>query len=314
MRAKVEHEHKPQKELRERASVGLSYSPNLTASRIHVQRFNTGETIVRATNNPKALHFHQPPTNEGQRVQRKGLSRKAKTRIRRAAALYQHMADEGKSRRSFVSFITLSYGEDIPSHETSKKDLDIFFKRLRRKVGHAFHYVWVAELQERGAIHYHILTPEFIQKQWINDNWTEVVCSRLHKEGKPPQKLFPNVKGKKAYNAKKYMTKYMSKNGDNIIGNGYFISHETSKQLKPTYEETYDIHIDDVDEVLGGIEASSKKDAYLIATETEDRTGRFMWISETNDYLFREAIEYSLYGHEASLNTEKKKRHHEYSD
>ena len=67
------------------------------------------------------------------------------------------------------AMITLTYKEVWGWRANHIKD---FLQRVRvylRRRGYAFHYVWVAELQERGAIHYHILVwlPPIGFKRWL---------------------------------------------------------------------------------------------------------------------------------------------------
>ena len=54
------------------------------------------------------------------------------------------------------TFITLTYAENMQDIKQSRKDLDTFFKRLKRKY-EDLKYIWVMEYQKRGAIHFHIL-------------------------------------------------------------------------------------------------------------------------------------------------------------
>ena len=312
MRAKVEHDNKPQKEVQERASVGLSYSPYLGAyHRINVQRFNTGETVLRSSEilpNESQKQYAPPPINKGTRIQ-DGLSRRGKTRLRRAAAYYQLLVMEQRTPKAYCTMMTLTYGKEYPTDTTSKKDLDNFLHRLRRNFGETFHYAWVAERQKRGAIHYHILTPNYVPKRLLNEAWNEVVANRLTKEGNEDsiQVLYPNVKA--VHHAGRYMVKYCQKEGENIIGNGYAVSQKTSAELKPIYEQCYDItgmHLEDFIESIHGV---SSEGSHTIASQSEDASKHFVWISETNAYLFDELLTCTLDGFESVSNTEKQKPH-----
>lgn len=53
-------------------------------------------------------------------------------------------------------FITLTYHANYADYATSKKHLNAFLQRFRRIDSKKFAYVWKMELQERGAIHYHL--------------------------------------------------------------------------------------------------------------------------------------------------------------
>lgn len=55
-------------------------------------------------------------------------------------------------------FITLTYAENMTDTKKLYRDFEIFYKRLKRKYKeHNFQYVVVAEPQERGAWHFHLM-------------------------------------------------------------------------------------------------------------------------------------------------------------
>ena len=104
-------------------------------------------------------------------------------RLRRAVLTKARMHEfELRHQRHKPALVTLTYREvgDWQPHHIS--DL---LQRIRvwlRRRGHRFRYVWVAELQRRGALHYHVLAwlprgltlPETRQAgmvdPWINTN------------------------------------------------------------------------------------------------------------------------------------------------
>jgi hypothetical protein len=59
--------------------------------------------------------------------------------------------------RYWVAFATLTYGPDAKwEPKQIRRYLDAMRKIVERR-GHTVRYLWVAELQQRGAVHYHIL-------------------------------------------------------------------------------------------------------------------------------------------------------------
>lgn len=58
--------------------------------------------------------------------------------------------------KDLISFITLTYAINMQNIKDSKKQLNQFFKEIRKDVPD-IKYIYVMEFQERGAIHYHIL-------------------------------------------------------------------------------------------------------------------------------------------------------------
>ena len=74
-----------------------------------------------------------------------------------------------------LSFITLT----VSSNENKKLEfcytnlLKPFLRIMRNKHGLTT-YIWKAEVQQRGQIHYHITTPSFIHYQIIRDTWNNI--------------------------------------------------------------------------------------------------------------------------------------------
>lgn len=80
------------------------------------------------------------------------------TRLKRsilvAAKLFEHAF---RGFRMRPAMLTLTY-KDVDGFEP--RHVSELLKRIRHwldRRGHGFHYVWVAELQQRGALHYHVL-------------------------------------------------------------------------------------------------------------------------------------------------------------
>ena len=262
---------------------GLSITLNLTA-----RRYNTSECqvfMVQKYSEPisKKLDKRTNQDKLGQRVQ-KGLTRRGKKTIRLISEQYQNLITGDHGYHGYNLFLTPTYRRIIPDDKTAKTHLDSLFKRLKRHVGKEdIHYLWVAERQKRGAIHFHIMTPEIIdttdnvkirkfkERIWFNRAWNEIVSSwALSKNiisekqcklwlselrqneryninlcnyyyGKstvkplsPPKSkylLTPNLGH--TFSAGAYMSKYMSKENEKIIGGMFGASSESRKYLIP---------------------------------------------------------------------------------
>jgi len=227
-------------------NVGLSNCPNLTA-RIKITKYINGEGKI------KIEHLHQeqtqskPPKREGELVNENGLNPKAKSKIKMVCRCLQFLVLKHKEYRGYCSFITLTYGKNYPDDKTSKKHLDIFLKRMRRHLNN-FHYVWVAEKQRRGAIHYHIVTPNFVKKELINLMWNQVANKWLKEKAFNSQVLMPNIKA--VNNISGYMAKYISKEGQTIIGKMYGMSKLTQELIKPIEENYFDFPTEIISEIV----------------------------------------------------------------
>jgi len=109
------------------------------------------------------------------------LSAGAKKRLAKATSLLcqsakKHWIYNEVSKRYFshrLSFITLTVSD--PTQKLTAKDayknlLSHFLQWLRR-TKNCKTYIWKAELQQNGQIHYHITTPSFINYQEIRNKW-----------------------------------------------------------------------------------------------------------------------------------------------
>ena len=198
---------------------------------LEVQTFVTGEAKMKykASFNSQS----KPPMREyGSEIIQNGLTTKAKSKIKLASRCIQHINENVKGRSGKSSFVTLTFGKHVPSHNEAKRLLDNFLKRTRRHFKFNFEYVWVAELQKRGAIHFHILLADYIPKEFVNQSWNEIVNKWSMDQHGETQKLYPHVEG--VYMAGAYMSKYISKEANKIHGNLYNISSSLRKVMKPT--------------------------------------------------------------------------------
>lgn len=283
------------------AGMGLSYSPYLTENRLkrlYFKRYNTGELVlsthdVYAPN--RAETRQKPPINKGERVV-EGLSRRGRSRIRRAANYYDTIQGENGAK----TMITLTYGSISKSeHKESKADLDRFIKSLTRYVKSEYktesvHWAWVAEIQPKrhkrtgeSVIHYHLMTIYYIPKDLISKWWNNAVNKPRIKANLPTQNLLPNVIS--CFHVSGYMAKYLSKEGHKIKGNGYNMSQATSNGIKPTFNDCIDVSEEAIDDIYNSIAATAKDHTQY--THTDDQgSPRLMWLASTNEYLFTEQI------------------------
>jgi hypothetical protein len=115
-------------------------------------------------------------------------------------------------RRDAV-FLTLTYDDNFPSPARSKRDLDNFLNRIRRRDGcELASGLWRFEFQRRGAPHFHLVlfNLPFIDKLEIKRMWSEVT-------GCTPE-VFTRIEWiaerKKLYG---YVSKYVAKTNDERI-------------------------------------------------------------------------------------------------
>ena len=74
-----------------------------------------------------------------------------------------------------LSFITLTVSgrKNISARKAMSSLFEPFLQWMRRDCGHKYGniYLWKVELQTRGQIHYHIVTPAFIPMKELQEKW-----------------------------------------------------------------------------------------------------------------------------------------------
>lgn len=155
------------------------------------------------------------------------VTKGAKKRIQKAVSILVQGSNEqwiqnpvtGKRQKFKLSFITLTISEterNLTAKEAHKILLEPFLRYMRDRYNMRT-YIWKAELQERGQIHYHLTTNVFIPYYVIRDYWNKL----QRKAG-----LLENFKAKfghenpnsidvhsvyKIKNLESYLVKYLSK-------------------------------------------------------------------------------------------------------
>lgn len=117
----------------------------------------------------------------------------------------------------------------------------------------------------RGAIHFHIVTPNYIRKELINQMWNEIVGKWQRKMNCQPQTLLPNIKA--VNNISGYLAKYLSKEGQSIKGNMYGMSALTRELIKPIESVTLDFPPEIVNDVLLDVYNATKEKVFVFMSE-----------------------------------------------
>lgn len=131
-----------------------------------------------------------------------------------------------KFKMSFVTLTISSTSKLITAKEAHSLLLEPFLLYLRRR-HQVRNYVWKAELQKRGQIHYHITLDQFVLYTDIRDKWNELqekhgLLDDYRALGTGRQANSTDVHAiKKVRNIESYMIKYMSKdNADDASTTG----------------------------------------------------------------------------------------------
>lgn len=146
------------------------------------------------------------------RVQHKGGGPRGKVVGFSPASRRRMLRSVGKVRRKVIVeglFVTLTYPDIMRDGRKAKRDLRALEKRVCRAYP-GVAGIWKMELQERGAIHFHllILGVSFIPYEWLARVWFEIVGS-----GNPDHLVAGSqVDRVKSYrHAMAYVSKYLGK-------------------------------------------------------------------------------------------------------
>lgn len=226
--------------------VGSSLYPYLTAQTYYKEYLNKEASISFRFGG--AGNTNQTPPTRAKRVITNKPSRRCRSLIKRTSRMYSFLAKK-RNKKGMCTLITLTYPDIYPDDIDSKKHLDNFIKRMKRYLPD-FMYIWVAEKQNRGAIHYHMLTPDFIPKHILNKAWSDIVERWYTQNGLEFLLVLPNVKG--VQKGGKYLTKYLDKSTDEIKGNRYNMSGNSRELIKPVEQLIFEC---DPEMLIGTIRA-----------------------------------------------------------
>jgi len=155
------------------------------------------------------------------------ITKGAKKRLTRALSLFVQSSKQRwiyntvtQRRQLFqLAFITLTVSDSnrmLTAKEAHSMLLEPFLLYLRRK-HQVINYVWKAELQKRGQIHYHITIDQFIPYTSIRDTWNNLqnkyslLDGYKEKYGSDTPNSTDIHSVKKVKNFEAYMVKYMCK-------------------------------------------------------------------------------------------------------
>lgn len=184
---------------------------------------------------------------------KKRLSKALSLLVQTAKREYVFNPVTNKHQEHRLSFITLTLPDVAESKDAKfvhKELLQPFLQTMRRKHGMRT-YLWKAELQKNGSVHYHITTTAFIPYYDIRDRWNTLVRKHgmLDKFKKQYGHDNPNSidihSVQKVQDMEAYLLKYISKETQNEIalsGKVWDCSLNLKRSEYYTTTNTHDIH------------------------------------------------------------------------
>lgn len=159
-----------------------------------------------------------------------GLSNTAKKDIQRrvdnwqwAVTASQRLWSKGRERRRryFVLItLTLAAKQTESDNVIKRKYLNVWLQNLER-VHKGINWLWVAESQQNGNIHFHVVVDRYVQFEWIKRSWNRVQANgdyidRYERKFGKRNAPSVNVRGQKIMgNPAAYITKYLT--GDKFV-------------------------------------------------------------------------------------------------
>lgn len=152
--------------------------------------------------------------------------------------------DRGIGRIELVLITLTLSGEQQHTDKWIKRNmLELFLKRLQYH-HHLTNYFWVAEKQNNGNLHFHIITDVYIPKHRIQYDWNEIQRDNGYLDNfynrffhyNAPSTRIEMVKGRK--NTFNYLMKYVTKSqkGKLIEGRCFAFSKKLNKICLPTVQ------------------------------------------------------------------------------
>lgn len=91
-----------------------------------------------------------------------------------ARKLHHYKQHQG-IKKPQLAFITLTYSKDtgVSDVEAKRKHLNTFLIQLCRQYPKA-KYMWRAELQNSGRLHFHIIVNCYVSKEWVSCQWFKI--------------------------------------------------------------------------------------------------------------------------------------------
>lgn len=163
------------------------------------------------------------------------ISKKSRNKLKTSLKYLLYFSREKKvyNRKSTKNFIfkvnfitlTLSSKQNHTDNVIKNKLLNQFLIEAKKR-WNVTNYIWRSELQKNGNIHFHILTDKFIPWLELRNTWNRIQeklryiteFEHIHKHRNPNSTDIHSLKKIKNINA--YITKYMSKSGEDSGNKG----------------------------------------------------------------------------------------------
>lgn len=189
------------------------------------------------------------------------VSRKAQMKIRNAvnwlvsSARYKRVFDKKTGKNFFfkINFITLTIpqNEVIPSDKFVKEEVFHPWIQYARKYYGLRNYIWKAEVQKNGMLHFHITTDTFLHHARIRKSWNRLLLKKRLLSDFENKYHHANPNSTDVHSVRKvsdlsaYLAKYLCKKDEGkrkvsgkLWGCNYELSHEKKTVVHCNPEES----------------------------------------------------------------------------
>ncbi|MBB4037080.1 hypothetical protein GGR21_002995 [Dysgonomonas hofstadii] len=190
--------------------------------------YNDGHQFSRFKNKDEQLHHEKP------KRPKKTIYTLNKKKVREKCSAFFGL----RKSKKFLAFYSISFPQNFPD-EFAYKCFNTVLTRLRKKCG-LKSYLWVAERQKNGTIHFHMLTNTFMQIRIVNYFMARAINNQIRKKENKGKinvnfdiQKYNGVDVRHVNNNRKalncYLTKYVSKNTISFYKLPYHSSHDISE-------------------------------------------------------------------------------------
>ena len=168
-----------------------------------------------------------------------------------------------KIQPTFIT-LTLSYAQ-IQNDNYIKRNMLMRFIEKCKSEHNVINYIWRAEPQVNGTIHFHIIADRFINWQWIRSTWNNIQANNQYLDAFEQKHGHRNPNStdihglKKVHNIAAYICKYMTKDKPvrKIEGRIWGCSKSLHKMKNPRVEICSHL-LDEIEELVNTKKAYKK--------------------------------------------------------
>lgn len=219
-----------------------------------------------------------------------------KSKVRRRC----HALSRLEKSKKFLAFYTITFPEGLLDKECYKL-FNLWLTRCR-KTSDLNTYLWVAERQQNGTIHFHLLTNDFMEIAIVNGYMAKALTN-AKKKGNEKLTIVETEKyngvdvkrvGQKKKSLISYLTKYITKNNIEFYRLPWHCSRDVSRLFTSMYFED-----EQSEEILRKLPQDEKN--YHIHESDYCKVAAFKFIPDDNVFIDLDVVNEAIYIHGSQI-------------